>query len=46
MLYSSIIKEIPNIDLGDYIEIKECRPISKIIHFIVINKVLSKGEEK
>jgi len=27
------------IDLGDYIEIKECKPISKIIHFIVIGKI-------
>jgi small subunit ribosomal protein S17 len=27
------------IGLGDYIEIKECRPISKIIHFIVIQKI-------
>ena len=27
------------INLGDYIEIKECRPISKIIHFIVIGKI-------
>jgi small subunit ribosomal protein S17 len=32
------------INLGDYIEIKECRPISKIVHFIVINKI--RGEEK
>ena len=28
------------INLGDYIEIKECRPISKIIHFIVIGKII------
>jgi small subunit ribosomal protein S17 len=27
------------INLGDYIEIQECRPISKIIHFIVTNKI-------
>jgi len=26
-------------DIGDYIEIKECRPISRIVHFIVIGKV-------
>jgi len=35
-----------DINLGDYIEIKECRPISKIIHFIVINKISGKEEEK
>ena len=33
-----------DINIGDYIEIKECRPISKIIHFIVTNKI--SGEEK
>ncbi len=27
------------INVGDYIEIKECRPISKIIHFVVVGKV-------
>jgi small subunit ribosomal protein S17 len=27
------------INLGDYIEIAECRPISKIIHFIVVRKI-------
>jgi small subunit ribosomal protein S17 len=33
-----------DINIGDYIEIKECRPISKIVHFIVIKKIT--GEEK
>jgi len=28
-----------NINVGDYIEIKECRPISKIVHFIVVGKI-------
>ncbi len=28
-----------SIDVGDYIEIKECRPLSKIISFVVTNKV-------
>ena len=32
-----------NIEVGDYIEIKECRPLSKIIHFIVVKKI--KGRE-
>ncbi len=27
------------IDLGDTIKVKECRPLSKIIHFAVIEKV-------
>ena len=35
-----------DIYLGDYIEIRECRPISKIVHFIVINKISDKKEKK
>jgi len=27
------------INIGDYIEIMECRPISKIIHFMVTKKI-------
>ena len=34
------------INIGDYIEIKECRPISKIVHFIVINKISGKEEKE
>jgi ribosomal protein S17 len=33
-----------NINLGDTILVRECRPLSKIIHFVVVNKV--EGEEK
>jgi len=32
-----------DMEIGDYVKIKECRPISKIIHFVVIGKV---GGEK
>ena len=28
-----------DINIGDYIEIRECRPLSKIIHFVVVNKI-------
>ena len=31
------------INIGDYIEIRECRPLSKIIHFAVVGKI---GREK
>jgi len=34
------------INLGDYIEIMECRPISRIIHFIVTKKISSEGGKK
>ncbi len=30
------------INLGDYIEIRECRPLSKIIHFMVVKKINKK----
>jgi len=30
------------INLGDYIEVRECRPLSKIIHFVTIKKIRSK----
>lgn len=30
-----------SVELGDYIKIRETRPISKIIHFLVIEKVRS-----
>ena len=33
------------INIGDLIKIQECRPLSKIIHFVVIKKIKS-GEKK
>ncbi|MBX4211859.1 30S ribosomal protein S17 [Candidatus Pacearchaeota archaeon] len=30
-----------DINVGDYIQIRECRPLSKIIHFMVVKKVRS-----
>lgn len=34
------------IEIGDYIEVKECRPLSKIVHFCVVKKIESKSGEK
>jgi len=34
------------IQVGDYIKVKECKPLSKIIHFVVIKKIKSAEEEK
>lgn len=34
------------IQVGDYIEIKECRPLSKLIHFVVIRKIRSSEVKK
>lgn len=28
-----------DIDVGDFIRVQECRPLSKIIHFVVIKKI-------
>ncbi|MCX6746849.1 MAG: 30S ribosomal protein S17 [Candidatus Pacearchaeota archaeon] len=33
-----------DIQIGDLIMIQECRPLSKIIHFVVIKKIKSAGE--
>ena len=33
-----------DVNIGDYVEIRECRPISKIIHFVVVKKVDGKEE--
>ncbi|MGA2130326.1 MAG: 30S ribosomal protein S17 [Candidatus Pacearchaeota archaeon] len=34
-----------DINVGDLIKIQECRPLSKIIHFVVIKKIKDKGEK-
>ena len=34
------------INVGDFIKVQECRPLSKIIHFVVIGKVKDKEEKK
>ena len=34
-----------DIDVGDLIRIQECRPLSKIIHFVVIKKIKDKEEK-
>ena len=35
-----------NVNLGDYIRVQECRPLSKIIHHIVIAKIKSAEDKK
>jgi len=34
------------INIGDLIQIQECRPLSKIIHFVVVKKIKAKEEGK
>lgn len=33
------------INIGDYIKIQECRPLSKLIHFVVIGKIRGGNKE-
>lgn|SRR3989338_5711003 len=33
-----------DIEIGDYIRIQQCRPLSKIIHFVVVEKIRSASE--
>ena len=42
-LPESMEKEI---SIGDLIRVQECRPLSKIIHFVVIKKIKDKEEVK
>jgi len=35
-----------NFKVGDYIKVQECRPLSKIIHFVVIKKIKNKEDIK
>jgi small subunit ribosomal protein S17 len=39
------IPEKMNVEIGNYIKIRECRPLSKIVHFIVVD-VLKKNIEE
>lgn len=34
------------INLGDLIQVQECRPLSKIVHFVVVKKIKSAEEMK
>ena len=39
----SCLKE--QVNLGDFVEIRECRPLSKIIHFVAIKKIKGENEK-
>ena len=34
------------INIGDFIKVRECRPLSKIIHFLVIEKIRTSSQTK
>lgn len=38
-LHAYLPKEA-NVEIGDYVKIQECRPLSKIIHFIFVEKII------
>ena len=33
-----------HIEVGDYIRVQQCRPLSKIIHFVVVERIRSASE--
>jgi small subunit ribosomal protein S17 len=35
-----------DINIGDYVEIRECRPLSRIISFVVVKKIKDSEEKK
>ena len=35
-----------DVNVGDYVKVMQCRPLSKIIHFIFIEKIHNAGETK
>ena len=35
-----------DVNFGDYVKVMQCRPLSKIIHFIFIEKIHNAGETK
>lgn len=44
-LHARLPKHI-NVEIGDLVRIRECRPLSKIIHFIITEKIKSKEKAK
>lgn len=34
------------INMGDYVRVQECRPLSKIIHFVVVEKIKGPEDKK
>jgi small subunit ribosomal protein S17 len=36
---------INDINIGDYVQVQECRPLSKILHHIVVKKIRGGKEE-
>lgn len=46
-LHARLPECMDDVALGDYMEIRECRPISKIIHFVAVKKIHGgEGEKK
>ena len=44
-LHARLPDSLENIQIGDYVRIQECRPLSKIIHFVVLEKVTKEQKE-
>ncbi|OYT36362.1 30S ribosomal protein S17 [Candidatus Pacearchaeota archaeon ex4484_71] len=35
-----------DVEIGDFVKIRECRPLSKIIHFVVVEKLNNKEKKE
>ena len=43
-IHARLPKEL-NAEIGDFVKVQECRPLSKIIHFLTLEIVRKKGEK-
>ncbi|MEM4181674.1 MAG: 30S ribosomal protein S17 [Candidatus Pacearchaeota archaeon] len=42
VIHARLPNELKDIEIGDIVEVKECRPLSKMIHFVVTKKIRGK----
>jgi len=45
-LHARVSRCMENVEVGDYVQVQECRPLSKIIHFVLIKIIRKKSEKK
>jgi len=45
-LHARVSSCMENVEVGDYVRIRECRPLSKIIHFALIEIIRKKSQNK
>ncbi|MBM3233844.1 30S ribosomal protein S17 [Candidatus Pacearchaeota archaeon] len=45
-LHARVSKCMENVEVGDYVQVRECRPLSKIIHFVLVEVLRKKSQNK